>query len=220
MNSNTASRTNRQEQKCRTCGSTQADYLFKKKWRYCFTHAPSMAECQPQGQVVDASTLPEYATIFAEVRADAQKAREAQAKAQRVVKSPVWAKAAQLASEYASPVALDDVPEARSRISDPETSKEAGRAVNATHRELEVMKALARLGEDSSEGIADWFNEKYGRMEVSSNVSPRIRPLIRKGLVEDTGQTKTSRQERENAIWKLTPLGWSLLKTIGELEND
>lgn len=243
MNTNTASSNKSQEQVCRRCGASPADYLYKGKHRYCFTHAPSMAKCQPQGPVVDAMTLPNYALILAEVRADAQKAREAQAKV--AVESPdavvaflnqpcpepgpsIEAQTAKLSSDYAlgcSPDALGGDPEgakARARVTDPPTSHGAAKSVNVKGRQLEFMKALAHLpdGQGIFEEVTDWVNHKYGRCEIPSNLSPRCKPLRRKLLVEDTGRKKRSRQGEPNSIWKLTSLGWSLLKTMGVLEDE
>lgn len=98
-------------------------------------------------------------------------------------------------------------PWAFARNSDPDTSHDAAREVNVPDREAEVMEALKRLGgSGSSEDIADELNRMFpGRNEIPSNVSPRIKPLVLKNLVEFCGRKKQSRQGRTNRIWELRP---------------
>lgn len=133
---------------------------------------------------------------------------------------PEWVKAVKLAVQYAAPDPLEDRPEARSRKYDPDTSQLAAGLVNVPHREQEVIKALAALfGQGSNEDIANYLNEKYGRTEIPSNISPRIAPLRRKGLVEYSGKTKKSRQGQANRIWALTELGWTVVKMLDEDEE-
>ena len=107
------------------------------------------------------------------------------------------------------------------RTYDPQTSKDAANGVNVKGRQLEFMKALAAMpdGEGITEDVTDRINHMYGRQEIPSNLSPRCKPLRRKGLVVDTGRKKRSRQGELNSIWKLTPEGWSLLKIMGSRDN-
>lgn len=142
---------------------------------------------------------------------------EAPESLQPTAKAPEWLTAAKIVSNYANPWATDDVPETRNRTYDPETSKAAARLVNAPQREIEVICALAAIGgSGSTEDIVDFLNDKFGRAEIPSNVSPRIAPLRRKGLVEYSGKTKKSRQGQANRIWALTELGWTVVKMLDD----
>ena len=91
------------------------------------------------------------------------------------------------------------------RITDPGTSAEAFKKVCVPQREQDVLDALLTLGGmGSTEEIADLLSDVYKRDESPSNLSPRIRPLIRKGLVEETAMRRKSRQGRLCTVWALT----------------
>lgn len=94
------------------------------------------------------------------------------------------------------------------RTHDPETSKAAASKVCVPQREADVVDALMTLGGmGSNEQVADVLAHVYQRDEISSNVSPRMCPLIRKGLVEKTDLKHESRQGKQCTIFKLTSEG-------------
>ena len=95
----------------------------------------------------------------------------------------------------------------RARNTDPATSTEAAASVNVSEREMQVLDALFALTEGTNEGIADWLANYYARPEIPSNVSPRIKPLRDRGLVEYAGYTKKSRQGSMCKVWRLTEVG-------------
>jgi len=93
------------------------------------------------------------------------------------------------------------------RNSDPNPSHLAAANVKATKREREVESALVQLGgRGTTEDIIDSLNQMFeGREEIPSNVSGRMRPMQRKGIVRDSGQVKRSRQREENTVYELVP---------------
>jgi hypothetical protein len=91
------------------------------------------------------------------------------------------------------------------RITDPETSKAAFENVCIPQREQDVLDALMSLGgSGADEEIADVLSAVYSRQEIPSNVSPRIKPLMRKGLVERASYKHKSRQGQMCRVSKLT----------------
>lgn len=82
-----------------------------------------------------------------------------------------------------------------SRSSDPATSKGAASAVNVRQREAEVLEALAGLGgRATTTEIA-----KFGGLDKWS-VSPRMKPLEGKGLVE-----RTDERHNHQIVWRSIP---------------
>lgn len=97
------------------------------------------------------------------------------------------------------------------RITDPETSRDAFNNVCIPQREQDVLDALMSLGgSGSDEQIADVLSHVYSRQEIPSNVSPRIKPLMRKGLVEKVSYKVKSRQGQMCRVSKLTLEGQHL----------
>ena len=84
----------------------------------------------------------------------------------------------------------------RSRRADPVTAKQAARKVAAPRLEQVVLDALRGTDGLTSEEIA----ARTGLSLVT--VSPRLRPLVNKGLVEDSGQTRRNVSGRAAIIWK------------------
>ena len=106
------------------------------------------------------------------------------------------------------------------RLTDPEESFLAAAAVNRPKREFQVALALFNLKEGTTEDIADWLSARYGRSEIPSNVSPRIKPMEDKGLIIRTTRTKVTRQGRQSKIFALTPKGEDFVRdTLFNLEN-
>ena len=83
------------------------------------------------------------------------------------------------------------------RRSDPETSKEAARSVNTTMLEACVYGALKAHGPMTSFEVADIL-----RLSLVT-VSPRLRPMTEKGLVEDSGLKRTGTSGRKQIVWKI-----------------
>lgn len=86
------------------------------------------------------------------------------------------------------------------RNTDPQTSHEAAASVDATRLEAKVLAAInvAIDGLTSTEAaqvlnIPPW------------SISPRFRPLARKGLIHDTGMTRIGATGRRHIVWKSGP---------------
>lgn len=88
---------------------------------------------------------------------------------------------------------------ARHRRNDPDTSKAAAYSVDVPPLEKVVLDYLTkyRLGGATTHEIA----EATGIDLVT--ISPRIRPLVEKGLVEDSGHKRKGRSGRKSIVWKL-----------------
>lgn len=87
-----------------------------------------------------------------------------------------------------SQLSLLDAP---ARRTDPETSREAAASVDAAGLEALVLRALHDLGPSTSREVA----EHLGRDLVT--VSPRFRPLERKGRVR-----RTERRRDRATVWE------------------
>lgn len=89
------------------------------------------------------------------------------------------------------------------RYNDPDTSVEAAVSVDATRLEaivLEAIRSCREKGATSSELVAlthmDW-----------PTVTPRCRPLVRKGLIYDSGERRKGLWSNRNQIvWKAVHL--------------
>ena len=82
-----------------------------------------------------------------------------------------------------------------SRSGDPATSRDAASAVNVRQREAEVLAALTGLGgEATTTEIAE-----FGGLDKWS-VSPRMKPLEGKGLVE-----RTDKRHNRQIVWRSIP---------------
>lgn len=108
---------------------------------------------------------------------------------------------------------LDLIPqdgEAHARRSDPATSKDAADALEgevATRMELKVLAALR----NSPNGATT--HELVGLTGLPyESVTPRIKPLRKKGLVEDSGAKRPGPGgKRQCIVWCLTPTHPDLL---------
>lgn len=72
------------------------------------------------------------------------------------------------------------------RATDPETSKEAAKSVNVTYLEGKVLKAIQAAGEKGA--TQDDLVESLGL--PSNSITPRFKPLMNKGLVQDSGTAR------------------------------
>jgi predicted transcriptional regulator len=81
------------------------------------------------------------------------------------------------------------------RRTDPETSHEAARSINITRLEKVVLDAFISHGEMTTHELA-----QVTSLELVT-VSPRVRPLVRKGLIRDSGRRKIGESGRPSIIW-------------------
>lgn len=88
------------------------------------------------------------------------------------------------------------------RSTDPDTSHEAANAMSdarITELQQAALDALKALG---GSGTNDDIVEQSG---VDWNtITPRMRPLLRKGLVSIEGKRRSTRTGRKQIIWALT----------------
>ena len=83
------------------------------------------------------------------------------------------------------------------RTTDPLTSHLAAKSINITNREQDVLDALARITIGNAWDICDAIKGVRGTDEVSSNITPRIASLIRKGKIAPTGELKKKPDGKE-----------------------
>lgn len=84
------------------------------------------------------------------------------------------------------------------RIADPDTAKTAAASVRVADLEERVLKALRKypLAGMTSHELAVYLN-----IELVS-ISPRLRPLVNKGLVVDSGERRQGDSHRKSIVWK------------------
>lgn len=88
---------------------------------------------------------------------------------------------------------------ALARNTDPDTSQEAARVVGkttASHYERLVYQALLDHGPMTTHGLVDVL--KIDRVTIS----PRMKPLNRKGLVIDNGQREIGPAGKKCIVWE------------------
>lgn len=81
------------------------------------------------------------------------------------------------------------------RATDPATSHAAAAAVDATAKEAVVLAAIAQFPEGC---IADDIARVTGLRD--GTVTPRLRPLLRKGLIERTGESRPGVSGRHQMV--------------------
>lgn len=82
------------------------------------------------------------------------------------------------------------------RGSDPDTSHAAAGSVDATEMEARVLAAIRKFPEGC---IGDQIERELPSLRIWS-ISPRIKPLIKKGLVVDTGQRRPGASGRGQRV--------------------
>lgn len=88
---------------------------------------------------------------------------------------------------------------AAARRTDPQTSKDAAKKVEATTANPMEGKVLEAIR--ASNGLTN--HEIVAATGLSWNTcSPRIRPLVRKGLVEDSGERREGPSGKKCIVWK------------------
>lgn len=87
---------------------------------------------------------------------------------------------------------------ARARRSDPVTSKAAAASVEVARMEGKVLEVLRQYPAGlTTEQITGYTGEPL------VSISPRLRPLTEKGLVEDSGERRRNMSGRRAIIWKV-----------------
>lgn len=86
--------------------------------------------------------------------------------------------------------------EAFARATDPEAAKAAAKSVRVANLEAAVVKALSIRPMTSME-IAAFLCVSW------NSISPRMRPLVAKGKVENSGVTRTIPGHRAQIVWRL-----------------
>ncbi len=91
-------------------------------------------------------------------------------------------------------------PPARARRRDPDTAKKAAARVPVADLEGRVLRAL-RLSRD---GMTTHELARLLKVDLVS-VSPRMRPLAEKGLVQDSGERRKGDSGRASIVWMAVP---------------
>jgi hypothetical protein len=93
---------------------------------------------------------------------------------------------------------FDSPPIARSRRSDPPTSKAAARSVNTSEIEWRVMFSLQKHpGGQTSHEVATYLHLPL------VTISPRMRPLVNKNLIVDSGERRSGVGFKTSIVWKV-----------------
>jgi predicted transcriptional regulator len=93
---------------------------------------------------------------------------------------------------------LDQAPTpGRARRRDPDTSKKAAAAAPVAELEARVLRALKITHAGLTTHELAWLL----KVDLVS-VSPRMRPLAEKGLVEDSGERRRGDSGRQSIVWK------------------
>jgi hypothetical protein len=92
-----------------------------------------------------------------------------------------------------------DFSQALARHSDPSTSHLAAALVNVEDRERVILDALREVG---SRGAT--CNELGAILQLPrDSVSPRMRPMVKKNWVKDSGMRRLTSANREAIVWTL-----------------
>ena len=86
------------------------------------------------------------------------------------------------------------------RATDPDTSMDAAEKVDSTTLEQQVYEVIAMYPNGC---ISDEVLEHFPNRGVQT-ISPRYAPLIRKGLIEDTGERRKSSTGHSQRVLKAT----------------
>src|SRR5258708_7528464 len=103
--------------------------------------------------------------------------------------------------EMNNPMDDDLFSHAAARRTDPETSVEAAKSLlngQATEMEQIVLSALR----GNPEGLTTHEMSDLTGVQLVS-ISPRIKPLLRKGLIRDSFERRTGISGRKSIVWKL-----------------
>jgi hypothetical protein len=92
-----------------------------------------------------------------------------------------------------------DTPNAMARATDPDTSREAAESVDSVQMERIVLEAIAQFPNGC---IADELERVLPGYRWNT-ITPRFAPLIRKGLIYDTGERRKARSGRSQRVLRV-----------------
>lgn len=84
------------------------------------------------------------------------------------------------------------------RVTDPETSKEAAQSVDANNMEQIVLDAIKSF----PHGCISQDVESVLPQYRASSITPRYRPLMKKGLIVDTGEKRPGFSGRNQRVMR------------------
>lgn len=100
----------------------------------------------------------------------------------------------------------------RTRKSDPRTSAKAASRVNVKRLNRQIMAAL-KSGPMTTEEIALVIRRRL------QSITPRMAPLVQRGLVRNSGKTRKGSSGRERIVWELVSAEEAKLGTSGMGED-
>ena len=109
---------------------------------------------------------------------------------------------------------MSGVPYDPARNTDPLTSHAAAASISVADMEFAVLRVIARSGSNGR----TWKEQEQNCNLPRQTISPRWRPLCKKGLIEkryDTQGnvlTRSGWSSRQQTVWFVTPLGVSMLR--------
>jgi DNA-binding MarR family transcriptional regulator len=87
---------------------------------------------------------------------------------------------------------------ALARATDPGTSHEAAAKVDVTTTEAKVLEVIRLFPEGAiADDIAKWSGLRDG------SVTPRLKPLVLKGWIEPTGETRPGLSGRRQQVYRM-----------------
>lgn len=92
---------------------------------------------------------------------------------------------------------LDLFEYAAARATDPRTSHQAAASLPTSHLEEVVLGAL----KSHTEGLTSHELARITGLDLVT-VSPRLRPLVNKRLVVDSGEKRAGTSGRQSIVWK------------------
>ena len=113
-------------------------------------------------------------------------------------------RASSMSREESPPPAGDSYEPAHARRSDPDTSHAAADSMDPTRLNKLQRKALVALVVCQGQGTNDEIVELSG--ETWRTITPRMRPLERRGLVRRSGERR-ARSGKMQTVWEITDAG-------------
>jgi len=105
------------------------------------------------------------------------------------------------------------------RKSDPETSHEAAKEVKIGPLQIAVLRTLRASEQLDPPGLTmNQVVEISGRPNES--ITPRFRPLAKKGLIYNTGEKRRNPSGKLAIVWRITKRGRRILDRIDEKAID
>lgn len=99
--------------------------------------------------------------------------------------------------------------QAAARRTDPSTSQDAAKRVNASGKVGKAERAVLRCLAEG--GAANWDEISTRTGLRASTVSPRLKPLRERGLIRDTGQKAPGVSGSDQVLWEITEEGRAVL---------